>query len=295
MGVEKATERTSDLIKEPMIGTPEKIMKKPPAPEPAEMKKQHFVLVHGINHGAWCWYKIKSLMENSGSYKVTCIDLKGAGLDQTDPNTIFTLDEYNKPLLDFLASLPDDEKVILVGHSAGGVNVTDATYKFPEKISLVVYLAATMLKSGFITEQDVKDGVPDLSDFGDFSEVYDIEFGLGQDQPPTSVVIKKELLRKINYQMSPQEDSTLATMLVRPGPIRALSSARFDELGEAIEKVPRIYIKTTNDRVVKLEQQEEMIKRWPPSNVYVLESDHSPFFSAPFMLFGLLLKATSSL
>lgn len=49
------------------------------------------------------------------------------------------------------------EQVILVGHSAGGLNVTDATYKFPNKISLVVYLAATMLKSGFLTEEDVKD------------------------------------------------------------------------------------------------------------------------------------------
>lgn len=48
-------------------------------------------------------------------------------------------------------------------------------------------------------------GTPDLSEFGDFPEVYDIAFGLGQDQPPTSVVIKKQFLRKINYQLSPKE------------------------------------------------------------------------------------------
>lgn len=47
--------------------------------------------------------------------------------------------------------------------------------------------------------------MPDLSDFGEFHEVFDISFALGQDQPPTSLVIKKELLRKINYQMCPQE------------------------------------------------------------------------------------------
>lgn len=260
------------------------------------LKKQHFVLVHGISHGAWCWYKIKSLMENSG-YKATCLDLKGAGLDQNDPDTVFTLDDYNKPLLEFLASLPGDEQVILVGHSAGGLNVTDAAYKFPNKISLVVYVAATMLRAGFVTEQDVRDGAPDLSDFGDFHEVFDISFALGQDQPPTSVVIKKELLRKINYQMSPQEDSTLAAMLVRPGPIRALTSAQFDEEEKRAEadRVPRVYIKTRYDRVVKPKQQEDMIKSWPPANVYVLDSDHCPFFSAPFMLFGLLVMAAASL
>lgn len=48
-------------------------------------------------------------------------------------------------------------QVILVGHSAGGLNATDATYKFSKKISLVVYIAATMLKEGFVDEQDVKD------------------------------------------------------------------------------------------------------------------------------------------
>ncbi|CAI9091910.1 OLC1v1027026C2 [Oldenlandia corymbosa var. corymbosa] len=119
----------------------------------------HFVLVHGISHGAWCWYKIRTLMENSG-YKVTCIDLKGAGIDRTDPDTIFSFQDYNQPLLDFLSDLPDGEQVILVGHSAGGLNVTDATYKYPQKIRLVVYVAATMLKRGLFDQQDVKDYKP---------------------------------------------------------------------------------------------------------------------------------------
>lgn len=45
-------------------------------------------------------------------------------------------------------------------------------------------------------------GVPDLSEYGD---AYDLEFGLGVNQPPTSAIIKKELQRKILYQMSPPE------------------------------------------------------------------------------------------
>lgn len=88
-------------------------------------------------------------------------------------------------------------------------------------------------------------------------------------------------------------------MLVRPGPIRALTSAQFEEEnkgGEEVDRMPpRIYIKTRYDRVFKLYQQEQMIKRWPPENVYVLDSDHSPFFSAPFMLFGLLVTAAASI
>lgn len=92
------------------------------------------------------------------------------------------------------------------------------------------------------------------------------------------------------------QDSTLASMLLRPAPIQALLSAKFKEEDEnVIKNVPRIYIRTSDDRVIKPEQQDAMIKRWPPSEVYELESDHSPFFSTPFLLFGLLIKAATSL
>lgn len=250
----------------------------------------HFVLVHGISGGGWCWYKIRSLMENSG-YMVSCVDLKGAGIDPTDPNTLLSFDDYNKPLLDFMSSLPHNHQVILVGHSAGGLSVTQATHMFSNKIRLAIYIGATMLRSGYWTDLDIKQGVPDLSEYG---EVYELGFGNeGANQPPTTAIIKKEFQRNIIYHLSPHEDSTLASMLLRPGPILALQTARFSEGPSEIDKVPRVFIKTMQDRVVKPAQQDAMIERWPPSHVFLLESDHSPFFSTPFLLFGLLLKAIS--
>ena len=85
-------------------------------------------------------------------------------------------------------------------------------------------------------------------------------------------------------------------MLLRPGPILALQTAQFTEGNDDdADKVPRVYIKTEYDRVVKPEQQKAMINRWPPSSVYTLESDHSPFFSTPFVLFGLLVRAAASI
>ncbi|XP_047960892.1 methylesterase 17 isoform X2 [Salvia hispanica] len=254
----------------------------------------HFVLIHGIGGGAWCWYKMKCLMENCG-YKVTCLDLKGAGMDQTDPNAVVSFEDYNQPLLDFLSSLHDHQQVILVGHSAGGLSLSDAIHRYgKKKIRLAIFIAATMLKSGYLTNQDLKHGVPDLSGFGELNEVYDIGFGLGADNPPTTTLIKREFQRKIIYNLSPHEDATLAEMLLRPGPVQALVTAKFPLAEKDEDEVPRIYIKTTQDNVIKAEQQEAMISKWPPQHVYVLESDHSPFFSAPFLLFGLLVKAAVS-
>ena len=44
-----------------------------------------------------------------------------------------------------------------MGHSAGGLSVTGTTQKFANKIRLAVYVAATMLKLGYSTDQDVKE------------------------------------------------------------------------------------------------------------------------------------------
>ncbi|KAK8696066.1 hypothetical protein V6N13_001205 [Hibiscus sabdariffa] len=209
-----------------------------------ESEKLHFVMVHGFGHGGWCWYKIRSLLEELDC-KVTCVDLKGSGMDASDPNTVFTFQDYNKPWIHLLSNLTQNEQVILVGHSAGGNSLTYAIHKFASKIRMAIYVAATMLKHGFVTPQDYED------------------------------------------------DSTLAAMLVRPGPLRPFAGLRFME-GACADSVPRVYIKTLQDRVLKREQQEAMLKRWPPSLVFALESDHSPFFSTPTHLFAFLLKAAAS-
>ncbi|KAK9053328.1 hypothetical protein SSX86_029961 [Deinandra increscens subsp. villosa] len=54
---------------------------------------------------------MKNVVGSDAMTLVTCIDLKGAGIDPSDPNTILSFDEYNKPLLDFLSSLPHNQKM----------------------------------------------------------------------------------------------------------------------------------------------------------------------------------------
>ncbi|XP_020596804.1 methylesterase 17 isoform X2 [Phalaenopsis equestris] len=166
------------------------------------IEPKHFVLVHGAGHGAWCWFKLRCLLEVAG-HKATCLDLAGAGVNLSHPSSILTFHDYNKPLFDFLSMLPEGHKVILVGHSAGGLSLTHSLHHFGDKIEVAIFVAATMLPSGFSTEEDVKDGVPDLSEYGD---VYSMEFSLGRDKPPTSLAFREEFQRKLLYQLSPIED-----------------------------------------------------------------------------------------
>ncbi|ERN08992.1 methylesterase 17 isoform X1 [Amborella trichopoda] len=249
---------------------------------------QHFVLVHGTCHGAWCWYKTASLLKDSG-FKVTAVDLCGSGLHPGNADSILSFEEYNKPLMDLLSTIPEDEKVILVGHSAGGLSITHATHVFGmKKISLCIYVTAIMLRNGIVSDQD-RQAFPDLGDAVDFN------FGLGPDRPPTSAIINPYLQRKFLYQCSPHEDSTLASMLLRPAPLMPLFSAKFEgaNMGD-VDLVKRVYIKMNKDEIMRPDvHQEMMIKSWPPDEVMFIDTDHSPFFSAPNELHHLLINAST--
>ena len=107
-------------------------------------RNQHFVLVHGSCHGAWCWYKLVSLLKKAG-HRVTALDLGASGIDPKRLDEIVSVSDYVQPLMDFLASLSGpDEKVILVGHSYAGLCISLAMERFPKKVSVAVFIAAYM-------------------------------------------------------------------------------------------------------------------------------------------------------
>ena len=118
--------------------------------------QKHFVLVHGACHGAWCWKKLETLLE-SASNRVTLLDLAASGTNMKKIEDVETFDEYTEPLLDFLASLQPKQKVFLVGHSLGGINLALAAEKFPNKVVVAVFLTAfmpdTTHKPSFVMDQ----------------------------------------------------------------------------------------------------------------------------------------------
>lgn len=102
---------------------------------------KHVVLVHGAGHGAWCWYKVAARLRLSG-YRVTVPDLAASGIDRRRIDEVRAFAEYSEPLTEILRSLPDGERVIIVGHSLGGMNIALAMQKFPEKIAAAVFVTA---------------------------------------------------------------------------------------------------------------------------------------------------------
>ena len=103
-----------------------------------------YVLVHGSWHGGWCWDKVIPLLKARG-HRVVAPDLPGHGRDKT-PASDITLRAYADRVCDVLDA--EAEPAILVGHSFGGLVITQAAEYRPEKIRTLVYLCAYLLRSG---------------------------------------------------------------------------------------------------------------------------------------------------
>src|SRR4051794_1073601 len=97
-----------------------------------------FVLVHGAFGGAWCWEPVAVELRQRG-HSVVAVDLRGSGGDRT-PGEEVTLDAYAERVCEALAAGP--EPAVLVGHSMGGVVITQAASRCPRQVSRLVYVAA---------------------------------------------------------------------------------------------------------------------------------------------------------
>ena len=79
-----------------------------------------YVLVHVSWGGAWCWDRVAPLLEQAGHH-VVAFDLPAHGEDTTPVEQV-TLASYTDRVVAVLDA--QSEPVILVGHSHGGVVIT---------------------------------------------------------------------------------------------------------------------------------------------------------------------------
>ncbi|RDY10992.1 Pentatricopeptide repeat-containing protein [Mucuna pruriens] len=219
-----------------------------------EIEEKHFVLVHGVCHGAWCWYKLKSLLESAG-HKVTALDLAASGINTLQIEDVHTFSEYSNPLLEFLTLLSPNEKVVLVGHSFGGMTIALAMDRFPEKISLGVFLSAfapdTQHKPSHILEEYIK-RYP-ISGWMD-SEV-------SNSGSKTTLLLGIKFLCTRFYQLCSTEDLELARTSMRKGSLFPEDLSKANTLSkEGYGSVPCAYIVFNEDLAIPKEYQEWMVQ-----------------------------------
>jgi len=130
--------------------------------------KAVFVLVHGGWHNHSAWDKVTPILEANG-FTALALDLPGAGVNAIAPTSLdlrpsdpaafavepsptagVTQEERTQAVVALVkeAASLSDGKVILVGHSAGGMTVSAVAERVPELLRAVVYLSGFLVPNG---------------------------------------------------------------------------------------------------------------------------------------------------
>ena len=100
------------------------------------MTSDGIILVHGGTHTSACWEFVLPLLDPPAR----AVDLPGRGSRPADLSTV--------TLTDCVAAVIDEADTAgfarfgLVGHSLGGVTITETAYLYPERVSHLVYVGA---------------------------------------------------------------------------------------------------------------------------------------------------------
>ncbi|MEI9991797.1 MAG: alpha/beta fold hydrolase [Rhizomicrobium sp.] len=224
-----------------------------------------FVLVHGAWHGGWCWHKIVPRLEAMG-HRAVAPDMPGRG-DDDIPIAGVTLDDIVDRICQTIDA--EDEKVVLVGHSYGGAVITQTAERRPEKIKSLVYVTAFLLQDG--------QAVLDMARADDDSR---LNGKVEASDDDATARVRPDAIRECFYGECSDADVAFAReRLGREATVGFRTPMR--TTAERFGRLPRTYIECLKDQAISIALQRRLQAALPCQRVFRLDTDHSPFFSAP--------------
>ncbi len=216
------------------------------------------VLVHGAWHGAWCWWKVVEGLEAAG-IPVVAVELPLAeGLDADAAAARVAIDATSGP-------------TVVVGHSYGGLVISRAMLGAPN-VDHAVYLTAMMVDEG-------ESAVAIMAE-------HPTALDAGMRKNDTTRFVADEYLVEAFYADCSEDDIALARRSLRPMPLRTAAPAK---VGPGWKDVPTTtYVVCADDRALHPDAQRHMARH--ATNVVSWDVSHSPFFSRPELVVGLLSR-----
>ncbi|KAL8477624.1 hypothetical protein ACS0TY_029797 [Phlomoides rotata] len=253
----------------------------------------HIVLVHGACHGAWCWYKLKPLLEDAG-HRVSALDMAASGINPRSIHELRSLDDYTQPLTELMASIPAEEKVVLVGHSYGGLNIALAMDMYPQKIRVVVFLTAFMPDTTHRPSY-VIDKYNERTPAEEWLDTEFLPYGAPHENL-TSMLFGPKFVSSKLYQLCSPEDVALANMLLRPSSLFLEDLSKRSAFStEGFGSVRRVYIVCSRDKAIPVNFQRWQIENFGVAQVKEIEdADHMAMFSKPRQLCHILLDLANN-
>jgi pimeloyl-ACP methyl ester carboxylesterase len=222
-------------------------------------------MVHGAFAGGWVWGPLADLLEERG-HTVEAPDLPGGGRDLTPVGEV-TLDAYAKRIREVLES--DPEPAVLVGHSMGGMAITQAAPRCADRVASMVYVAAFLPQDGesLIALTQLPEGEGDQ-----------VQANLVVSGDPPVATMTAEAAHAATYAHCSDERAAWAIASSTPQPVFPFTEPvqldGFDFAG-----IPRAYVFCGQDRAIPPPLQRRMIATAGCSPVIELDTDHVPQLS----------------
>jgi pimeloyl-ACP methyl ester carboxylesterase len=230
-------------------------------------------LAHGAWHGGWCWARVAERLQG---HRVHTPSFTGMG----DRAHLLTADITMTSFVDDLVGLIEAEDlrdVILVGHSLGGVPITGAAERIPDRIRRLVYLDGVVLESGkspFDTypPEDVASRIAAAERTGNGLGVPPPDplppaWGLAPGTPDHDWVVR---------QLSATPLRVYQTALALKGPVGA--------------GLPRTYIHCTAPRSPVIAPSAALVKSWQGWDWIDFPGPHDAMITHPEAIADILLK-----
>lgn len=228
----------------------------------------NFVLVSGSWHGAWCWNLVVPLLKTRG-HRVVAVELAGMGDDPTPLGEV-SLALWGDQVADIIRG--QGGPVVLVGHSRGGIVISEAAERAPDHIAGLVYLTAVLLPSGESTARVSAMRAADEPGHA-LSDLY-------LPAEPGTAVLRPEVVREMFFHTTPTQLADWASKKLGPEPLSPLvTPLRLSDANYG--RVRRDYIECLRDRAIPIAIQRRFREALPCRRVISLDTDHSPFLSAP--------------
>jgi pimeloyl-ACP methyl ester carboxylesterase len=228
-----------------------------------------FVLVHGGYHGAWCWDRVRPKL----SLQSVAVDLPGRGSRPRTDQPV-TIDQCVEAVVAD-ADAAGLDRVVLVGHSMGGISITEVANRHPGRIAHLVYLAALALPVGST--------VFDLYSLDDTGAVA---------EPAGVMPLLDEATAHQMFagDLSPEAFAIAHAQCV-PEPVGLFGAT----VSGYDAGVAATYVRCSRDGAVTAEATESMLATLRPGAVIELDADHDVMLSQPDVVADLLNGVVSGL
>jgi pimeloyl-ACP methyl ester carboxylesterase len=241
------------------------------SPAPAQNAQRNFVLVHGAWRGGWCWRRVADRLERKG-HKVYAPSLTGLGdrshLIGTRPTVTTHIDDIAN-----IIRFDDLQRVVLVGHSYGGLVISGVAEKVQPQLASMVFLDAFVPQNGqtvmSLSRQGLRDNVNAAIKRG--------ELGI----PPASAAI---------FNVN-EKDRAYVDRKCTPQPIGTYGDPV--KLTGAREKIARkTYIRAKGFNSAGFDAIAARLRADPSWNVHDMPCGHDAMIDMPDRLTELLLAAS---